>query len=90
MSVQNQKKPVRFSKEIGNGLMLGNKLVNDQTKSCGRQERQSLELIKCGQKKVGCRNTLRRYSFRSPWTLAHANKYQKTMQCLSIIQWYDL
>ena len=90
MSVQNQKKPVRFSKEIGNGFMLGNKLVNDQTKSCGRQERQSLELIKCGQKKVGCRNTLRRYSFRSPWTLAHANKYQKTMQCLSIIQWYDL
>ena len=43
MSVQNQKKPVRFSKEIGNGLMLGNTLVNDQTKSCGRQERQSLD-----------------------------------------------
>ena len=40
-----------FSKEIAEGLMLANKLLNDQTKSCERLKQQSIKTVGSGWKR---------------------------------------
>ena len=73
-----QRMLANFSKEIAEGLMLANKLLNDQTKSCERLKQQSIKTVGSGWKKPAIATPCSVISFDEIrcWPIPTADKKQ--------------